>query len=108
GDGMIIDTLPLLAKHGGALKLLLPGSSIKGVLRSHAERIMETPVPKMGAAAKFNEQIATHALVNVLFGARNDEQHDEGKADNQPRLGLAAVAVSDCHSTNLQMSPDTA
>lgn len=106
-DGMIIDTLPLLAQHGGTLKLSLPGSSIKGVLRSHAERIMETLVPKMRPNAKFSEQIATHGLVNVLFGARNDEEHDKATAEKRPRLGLAAVAVSDSHSINLQMSDET-
>ncbi len=106
-DGMIIDTLPLLAEHGGALRLALPGSSIKGVLRSHAERIMETLAPRIGPKDVFNTQIATHALAGVLFGARNDEVHDKGRDDRRPRLGLAAVAVSDSHSRNLQLSADT-
>ncbi len=41
-DGMLVDMLPLVTSTGGRMVPVIPGSSIKGVLRSHAERIWRT------------------------------------------------------------------
>ncbi len=41
-DGVVVDMLPLVSAKAGDLTFVLPGSSIKGALRSQAERIVRT------------------------------------------------------------------
>lgn len=68
-DGDVVDSFPLTTTANGRVRLELPGESIKGVLRSHAERIMRTlfeiPAPKT-----FLDQMAADGLgpVAALFG----------------------------------------
>ncbi|EDZ92539.1 protein of unknown function DUF324, partial [Limnospira maxima CS-328] len=42
GDGIAIDMLPLVSQVDSGVRFVIPGSSIKGVLRAHAERIVRT------------------------------------------------------------------
>ena len=100
-DGAVVDTLPLLSRQKGALRLVLPGSSSKGAIRSQAERIMATlfdgPLKKDLA---FRDQVAVHPLVETLFGARNADEHDSDDDENgEALLGLSALSIDDCFST---------
>ena len=93
-DGMQVDSLPLTGWNGQKLRLLLPGSSVKGALRSHAELIMRTvrglPAPRVTTkGTDFLDQVDDVPLVTALFGATGDR--DE-------RLGIGALATEDCYS----------
>jgi len=52
-DGIYVDTLPLVSGIDGMVAPVIPGSSLKGVFRSHAARIVRTVAanPAMTAAA---------------------------------------------------------
>lgn len=82
-----VDALPLLVEavdpDGAATghRLALPGSSIKGALRAHAERIVRT----VGGSAEGQEV----PFVDLLFGS--------AKADGSGRRG--AVHADDCLSS---------
>jgi len=80
-----LDSLPLTGADGaGRLRLVIPGSSLKGALRAHAERSMRTlhgeraPVPPSGAggalddSAVFRDQLAQDALICAVFGSAPD------------------------------------
>jgi CRISPR/Cas system CSM-associated protein Csm3 (group 7 of RAMP superfamily) len=113
-SGAGVDSLPLTATASdGTVRLLLPGSSIKGALRSHAERIARTvlrltapaaPPAREGngvvaAAAAFREQLDGPGVVLALFGAA---PRPLGLAGASPSAGgdwgLGAVAVDDVHT----------
>jgi CRISPR/Cas system CSM-associated protein Csm3 (group 7 of RAMP superfamily) len=96
-DGLVVDTLPLTTRvSDGHLTLTLPGSSIKGALRSHAEFVTHTalgPAPaaaaddteSLSAAADystaFRQRLDRLAVVRALFGAaRDDTKNDTGDA----------------------------
>jgi CRISPR/Cas system CSM-associated protein Csm3 (group 7 of RAMP superfamily) len=117
-DGIGVDMLPLTSGVGeGKLALVLPGSSIKGVLRSHAERIMRTLLPNCDCAkAKgFHDQIDSIPLVEELFGAQNkskDNYQNEGstggkkcRSNPKAKLGLGALSIDDCY-TKAPMNAD--
>lgn len=88
-DGFTVDTLPLLGRRGAGIGPLLTGAGIKGVLRSHAERIVRTLMKAPAAGDHFLEQVRV-PLVRALFG-------DPGDTEN-PRLGRGALAVEDCYA----------
>ncbi|WP_239334183.1 RAMP superfamily CRISPR-associated protein [Frankia sp. CiP3] len=77
--GVAVDTLPLTGAEGtDTVRLVLPGSSVKGALRSHAERILRTleqrraPRPvgdPITDATAFRAQLDQLHLAKVLFGA---------------------------------------
>lgn len=87
-DGVALDTVPLTgAVDHEALRLVLPGASTKGTMRSHAERLMRTVSPQRapgsgtaggrppepaGIGAEFRAQLAQFDLVSALFGAAPD------------------------------------
>ena len=88
-----VDTVPLHTTspdNGGSLRLLLPGSSIKGVLRSHAERIMRSLLGISDLPGTWLDQVNDPRLppVDVLFGV---------SAEHSRRRG--ALSVHDCHGT---------
>ncbi len=114
-DGIGVDMLPLTSGvRDGELALCLPGSSIKGVLRSHAERIMRTLLdcedkePKFRTKGKdFHDQIDSIPLTEKLFGARskskdnnngNPATTNKGKGNTQAKPGLGALAIDDCYA----------
>ena len=94
-DGIGVDMLPLTSGvDHDKLALCLPGSSIKGALRSHAERIVRTILacntdqyPTRGN--EFHEQIEGLPLIEDVFGAKN-------KQDNTK--GLGALVIDDCYA----------
>ena len=98
-DGVAVDQLPLVTATGDDVRLLLPGSSIKGVLRTQAERIVRTMLDRSDVALTLNEQIAAPELrlVHLLFGTPADDgaQDDE----SPPSSGLkGAVELLDVNS----------
>lgn len=97
GDGIAVDILPLVSQATGKVHFVIPGSSIKGVFRAHAERIVRTVCNTSPTPDKFLEQVKL-ALVNELFGSaeRNSTKQSEGK--------IGALSVDDCYAT-LDMTP---
>lgn len=95
-DGIGVDMLPLTSGvKDGKLALCLPGSSTKGALRSHAERIVRT-VLGSESETDFHDQIEVE-LVNDLFGARN-KSSDNTVGKSEVRLGRGALAIDDCYA----------
>ena len=96
-DGIAVDSLPLVSANGSGLTFVLPGSSIKGALRTQAERIMRTvlnqPVPNDKSKQNFSNQLEQVELIRELFGAaakiKDKEQHGQ----------IGALAVDDCYAS---------
>ena len=89
-----VDTVPLRTGEGGAL--LLPGSSVKGVLRSHAERIARTVLAPGELPERWLDQVNDPRLgpVIALFGSAGDRRRE---ADGTARPGRrGALSVHDC------------
>ncbi len=112
--GLEVDMLPLFTgdADSGQMMRVIPGSSIKGVLRACAERIMNTlrerDVPSSGKRDDFLRQLDADPLINALFGARGKgkaEQAQEAAARSVEggqtwAEGLSALFVDDCHCTD--------
>lgn len=92
-DGIGVDMLPLTSADGRKqVSLCLPGSSIKGAFRSHAERIVRTLKPdSFPRENDFHEQIKVD-LVTELFGAKKEQNGGAGY------LGLGVLSVDDCYA----------
>jgi CRISPR/Cas system CSM-associated protein Csm3 (group 7 of RAMP superfamily) len=91
-DGIGVKMLPLTSGDGDAVSFVIPGSSIKGVLRSHAERIVRTLL-NFPPSADFLQQVEI-PLIKELFGARN-----ESSATRETNC-KGAFSVQDCYGTN--------
>lgn len=94
-EGIAVDILPLVSGFHGGRTFVLPGSSLKGALRTQAERIMRTLGQKETVRidlnqSKFDDQIEQE-LVKTIFGS-------PAKFDsNNTQLGyLGALSVDDC------------
>ncbi len=90
--GIDADTIPLRTTAGpdGQTRLLLPGSSVKGVLRSHAERIMRTMLHLTDLPDAWLDQVNDDRLgaVGVLFGLAGSKDQGRGRR--------GALSVHDC------------
>ncbi|MUG95756.1 hypothetical protein F7734_26735 [Scytonema sp. UIC 10036] len=104
-DGMTVDILPLVSSVNQQIALVLPGSSIKGALRSQAERIIRT-VCKISLTQdtegkqRFLEQVQV-PLVETLFGIAAKQQPEIQEEDLQKcnyKPGLSALSVDDCYN----------
>jgi CRISPR/Cas system CSM-associated protein Csm3 (group 7 of RAMP superfamily) len=97
-EGNAVDAIPLTSADGEELALVIPGSSIKGALRSQAERIVRT-VMNISATKddKFLEQVKV-PIVENLFGAAAEK--------DRQKLGQGALFVDDCYSQNSSSSDD--
>jgi len=100
-QGTVADALPLAGRAPGTpgqLAWLLPGSSVKGALRAHAERIVRT-LRDVTAPGDFLEAIRDRRLgpVLTLFGFAGDRSGPAG-GQHQPPGWRGALDVSDCHS----------
>lgn len=90
------------------LALVLPGSSIKGALRSHAERILRTLLLTDGPGDDFPRQVQVRAegtpqapsLIEWVFGTTAGG--DDPPAGLRP--GQGALRVDDCYS-QFRMDP---
>lgn len=92
-DGLAVDALPLVTADGDKQCMVLPGSAIKGVLRSQAERILRTvwqldPAPN----AKHLEQVDL-PLVRELFGIARPSGHGREAFGRR-----GAIEVSSCYA----------
>jgi CRISPR/Cas system CSM-associated protein Csm3 (group 7 of RAMP superfamily) len=107
GDGPVIGTLPLAGKYeDGAYVLNLPGRSIKGALRSHAEFIERTArgVCAPGHAYEdtsarahsdaFRAQLDQLPSIKALFGTAN-----RSAADDDFAWGHGALTAHECVTT---------
>ena len=117
GDGIAVDMLPLTSGNSdSSLTFVLPGSSIKGSLRTQAERIVRT-VLGLGirsikdaseyakaeyAKADYPTQINV-PLVGELFGkaAKIDKSVENGKQQGH----IGALSAIDCYA-NLVISSE--
>jgi CRISPR/Cas system CSM-associated protein Csm3 (group 7 of RAMP superfamily) len=91
-EGIGVDTLPLVSGIGdGRVSLVLPGSSIKGAFRAHAERIIRTLTNDTASGEEFHDQIKLD-IVSELFGAKKEKNEEE-------HLGLGALSFDDCYAT---------
>lgn len=96
-SGDSVDVVPLTVPVGnGESTFVLPGSAIKGALRSAAERVLRTieqaaPAELVTADHPHHRQIDV-PLVRELFGApkRHRVEHAGGRG---------ALSVADCHAT---------
>lgn len=93
-DADTISAYPMTAIVDGAPRLVLPGSSIKGVLRTHAERIMRTVTGKE-PPDEFADQMKEDRLAPVgsLFGMAGERKD----TSNQGWRG--AVTAHECVSS---------
>lgn len=103
GDGIAVDILPLVSQVESDVRFVIPGSSIKGVLRAHAERILRTVrtidiAPDEESNPKFDQQIQV-SLVDVLFGTaeKNQAKVHGKKKESQGSIGI--LSVDDCYAT---------
>ena len=103
-EGIGVDTLPLSSGNGkNKVSLCLPGSSIKGAFRAHAERIMRTLLDcpdqeeryRTKNKQNFHDQIKKIPLIDELFGAKKERT---GQAKH---LGLGALSIDDCYAKTL-------
>ncbi len=123
-DGVAVDMLPFVSRNIDHLTLTLPGSSIKGALRSHAERIMrtvfgwqemETDPPERYRWSKRNpgpnsmEKKLSHLeqldvpVVNHLFGSAKLEKRKDNE-DTSEQGGRGWLEVDTCYSENVELN----
>ncbi len=107
-DGLAVDTLPLVSRSDTAVRVLLPGSSVKGTLRSRAERIaraVRTAEPSTVTTPRdFLDQIQDSEVVTRLFGEAAERQKSE-RDGGQMKGRRGALAVED--ATLLEVPKDT-
>lgn len=112
-DGFAVDMIPLTSGNSGnKLSLVLPGSSVKGAVRSHAERIIRT---LLGTTSKDNSELSDDLnlpLINEIFGrcAQSDKKETSLSSDTGtdkdtsinagPLPGLGALKIRDCYGKN--------
>lgn len=104
-DAMAVDTLPLTGNIGNQVALLLPGTSIKGSLRSQAEKIVRTILEKCANKNDdSNQRFTTQTkldLIENLFGLAGETKKQANKIQkNEIKPGLAALSVDDCYARN--------
>lgn len=100
-DGMDVDMLPFVSRaRNGNYALTLPGSSIKGALRSHAERIIRTVLDNdCNAQSKQHFEQTDVPLVRELFGAaRTPDRKDDGARKTTPPAARGLLAVETCYA----------
>ncbi|MBI5758596.1 MAG: hypothetical protein HZA46_08770 [Planctomycetales bacterium] len=116
-DGIGVDSVPLVSGVDGRLSLVLPGSSIKGAIRSQAERIVRTllgtPLSRESDAKKrFLKHLEEVPLIESLFGAAGkrreqkesledgatSKQEEDTTNDSTVHLGLGTLAADDCYA----------
>jgi CRISPR/Cas system CSM-associated protein Csm3 (group 7 of RAMP superfamily) len=101
-DGVAVDILPLVSRVGNETTFVLPGSAIKGALRSQAERILRTVLkqeqPPIGKLQVQLENSAL-ALTQWLFG-----KSGTGNVSESVEFGRGALSVDDCYCTK-RMKP---
>jgi CRISPR/Cas system CSM-associated protein Csm3 (group 7 of RAMP superfamily) len=110
-EGSVVKILPLLTADGDVLKPVIPGSSIKGALRSQSERIWRTiagldaPIANddNSVGSGYLDQLAQSDLVEALYGSpgrletkRPGEAKRSEEAATPAQPGLGAIGIDDC------------
>lgn len=107
-EGIAIDSLPLTTEMAGAdgtlvRRSVIPGTSIKGALRAHAERIVRTlfAIPDLPAdthpSRQFVDALDQLRIVTALFGRAG--QGADVAADGRDHHGRGAITVNDVVGT---------
>lgn len=105
-DGMAVDMLPFVSRNGNSISLALPGSGLKGALRSQAERIMRTLLGEDTARwnhAKTHLEQVDVPLVNELFGWAKPANQRKPPSKN---LGRGWLEIATCYSKNINLRPE--
>ena len=94
-DGVAVDILPLVSRVGNETTFVLPGSAIKGALRSQAERILRTVLKQeQQPIGKLQDQLENKSLelTQWLFG-----KSGTGSQSTSVELGRGALSIDDCY-----------
>ena len=95
--GTIVDVIPRVEPRGGFAELILPATSIRGVLRSEAERIVRTLLSiQMSPEASHIDQVRV-PLVDAMFGASpttKDVTDQSVVSTEDTMIGKACVSTS--------------
>jgi len=95
--GTIVDVIPRAEPHNGSAALILPATSIRGVLRSEAERIVRTLLSiQMSPEASHIDQVRV-PLVDAMYGASpttNDGTDQSAVSTEDATIGKASVSIS--------------
>lgn len=98
--GIAVDMLPLVSAVGDRLAFVLPGSALKGTLRSQAERIVRTllslSVPSQADSKQQFLQQLDVPLIKDLFGAAAKTNSSQGR--------MGALFVDDCYANHSMQS----
>lgn len=99
-DGLAVDILPFVSHTAAGQALTLPGSGIKGALRTHAERIVRTVLSAdlHADAEKHFDQLAGVPLACELFGSARPA---EASVKQGSRSGAARglLSVDSCYAS---------
>jgi CRISPR/Cas system CSM-associated protein Csm3 (group 7 of RAMP superfamily) len=94
-DGVAVDILPLVSRDREQVAFVLPGSAVKGAMRSQTERILRTVLrsSQIQPTDKLQDQMenAALSLAHWLFGKAGT-----GKSTEQVSFGRGALMVDDC------------
>ncbi|MCL2455399.1 MAG: RAMP superfamily CRISPR-associated protein [Micrococcales bacterium] len=100
--GGVCDALPATVRDGDGYRLLLPGSSVKGALRSRAELIARTATGQSRIPPGFIDQMAEAARlpgVGALFGSAGNiaagEQGNKGALTVHDTLSEVLLPVTE-------------
>jgi CRISPR/Cas system CSM-associated protein Csm3 (group 7 of RAMP superfamily) len=94
-DGIAVDILPLTSRNNDQVTFVLPGSAIKGALRSQAERILRTLLQVSVLPDKKLQEQLEHPQLNLtqwLFG-----KSGTGVKTETIDFGRGALMVDDCY-----------
>ena len=101
-EGIAADVFPLVSHIEGEIAPVLPGSSIKGTFRAHAERIVRTLRQDLkpswleaSSRQRFLDALEVE-LINELFGRRGEKAAADKNRSWLP--GLGALSVADCYA----------
>lgn len=109
-DGIAVDILPRISGiDGGKMTLVLPGSSLKGVLRTQAERIIRTVLNDTQLSSNWLEQVQV-PLVDYVFGAAKKKESKDSKMSQTsqkpepliPSPGCGCLSVHTCYAKNVK------
>jgi CRISPR/Cas system CSM-associated protein Csm3 (group 7 of RAMP superfamily) len=103
-DGVAVDILPLASRDMDKVAFVLPGSAIKGALRSQAERILRTVLQVSAAPDEKLQEQLEHPQLDLtqwLFG-----KSGTGAKTETISFGRGALMVDDCYCQK-QINPQT-
>lgn len=75
-EGRLLDSLPRVVAKGGDAALVIPGSSVKGVLRSEVERFLRSVRDLDVAPAEPHHEQIRMPIVDTLFGYVDGSESD--------------------------------